>query len=105
VAGDRSRCADRARCSHRPHRCHNPAGPWLTLIGNGETTAIVVKSDGSVAWITDDRLSNRYEVHTADQSGSHLLAADSSIAPYSLALAGSQLYWMQDGQPMSAVLH
>jgi hypothetical protein len=83
-----------------------PQPPWLTFIGDGETTAIVLKRDGSVAWITDTVGStNRYEVHTADQSGSHLLAVGSNIAPYSLALAGSTIYWTQDGKPTSAALN
>jgi hypothetical protein len=83
-----------------------PQHPWLTFIGDGETTAIVVKRDGSVAWVTDTvQSTNRYEVHTADQSSSNLLAIGSNIAPYSLALAGSTLYWTQGGKPFSASLN
>jgi hypothetical protein len=48
---------------------------------------------------------NRYEVHTADQSGSHLLAVGSDIAPNSLALAGSTIYWTQGDKPTSAALN
>jgi hypothetical protein len=72
-------------------------------IGIGETTAIVVKRDGSVAWIA--RASNGIQVRSADAAGSHLLAASPEIEPYSLALAGSTVYWSQRGKPMSATLN
>jgi len=72
-------------------------------IGLGETTAIVVKSDGSVAWIV--RTNDGPQVRFADKTGEHLLAAASpAIDPNSLALAGSTLYWTQGGKPMSAAL-
>jgi hypothetical protein len=89
-----------------PTGATTPPHPWLTFIGDGATTAIVVERDGSVAWITDTvGGTNRYEVHAADQSGSHLLAGGSNIAPYSLALAGSTLYWTQGDKPVSAPLN
>ncbi len=83
-----------------------PQHPWLKFVGDGETTTIVVKRDGSVAWITDTALTtNRYEVHSSDESGSHVLAVGSNIAPYSLALAGNILYWTQGDEPASATLN
>ncbi len=75
-------------------------------IGLGETTAIVVKSNGSVAWIVRAGLAQLggIQVRSVDKTGSHLLAASPEIEPDSLALAGSTLYWMQGGKPMSATL-
>jgi hypothetical protein len=99
-------------------------------VGRGEVKSIVVKSDGSVAWTTfivekgPERIHvcppvpevcrggpRTYEwettysaVHTLDRSGNRLAAAGADIEPNSLALAGSTLYWMQGGKPMSATL-
>ncbi len=74
-------------------------------VGIGETTAIVVKGDGSVAWIARaSRQLGSIQVRSVDKTGSHLLAASPEIEPDSLALAGSTLYWMQGGKPMSATL-
>ena len=82
-----------------------PAHPWFHFVGDGETTMIVLKSDGSVGWITDTlQENNRYQVHAADRNGSRLLATGDDIEPDSLALAGSTLYWTQEGKPMSAPL-
>ncbi len=75
-------------------------------IGSGETTAIVVKRDGSMAWIA--RTSEAFadvEVHSVDAAGSHVLAASSEIEPDSLALAGSTLYWTEGGKPFSVTLN
>ncbi len=74
-------------------------------VGLGETNAIVVKSDGSVGWIV--RASGELgsiQVRSLDKAGSHLLAASPEIEPNSLALAGSALYWTQDGKLLSARL-
>jgi hypothetical protein len=75
-------------------------------VGAGATVAMVVKSDGAVAWIlktnADEGL---YQVHAVDKSGSRLLASGSDVDPHSLALAGSTLYWTQGGQPFSAPLN
>jgi hypothetical protein len=86
-----------------------PATPGLEpeqRAGIGHTTAIVVKSNGSVAWIVgtgEDE--GRYQVHAADVTGSRLLASGGDIDPASLALAGSTLYWTQAGKPFSAPLN
>jgi hypothetical protein len=83
-----------------------PSHPIPNQVGDGSITAIVVKSDGSVAWILENNISPvEYEIHTFDKTGSHVLASGSDIEPHSLALAGSTLYWLQGGKPMSAVLH
>ena len=62
-------------------------------------TTIVLKSDGSVAWIVETGNSNSpyYQLHAIDQSGSRVLATASTIAPDSLHLDGSQLTWTQPG--------
>jgi hypothetical protein len=75
-------------------------------IGIGDTTAIVVKNDGSVAWIvgTSEQLGHA-QVRSVDKTGSHVLAISPEIDPYSLALAGSTLYWTEGGKPASAVLN
>ncbi|MGH9918717.1 MAG: hypothetical protein ACRD6W_07610 [Nitrososphaerales archaeon] len=79
--------------------------PRKGFVGDGSATAIVVKSDGAVAWITDTvQTKDRYQVHTLDRTGERVLAVGSDIAPHSLALAGSTLYWTQGGKPFSASL-
>jgi len=80
--------------------------PRAGLVGNGETTALVVKPDGAVAWINDtSQESARYEVHALDRNGSRVLAVSSGIDRSSLALAGSTLYWTANGMPLSAKLN
>jgi hypothetical protein len=74
--------------------------------GIGPTTAIVVKSDGSVAWIVETNPgAGTYQVHALDSTGGRVLASGSDIDPSSLALAGSTVYWTQGGKPASAVLN
>ncbi len=80
--------------------------PEPATIGAGEAVAIVVKSDGAVAWIAEtDGETGQREVHAADATGSRILASGTSIDPASLALGGGTLYWTQEGKPMSATLH
>jgi hypothetical protein len=75
-------------------------------VGDGPTTAIVVKSDGAVAWVLDTaQQAARYQVHALDKSGERVLASGSDVDPHSLALAGSTLYWKQGGKPFSTVLN
>jgi hypothetical protein len=80
----------------------------VTSRGTGPATAIVLKSDGSVAWIAEnDALSTSgkyYEVHALDKSGSRVVAAGTDVEPESLALAGSMLYWTQNGVAASTIL-
>jgi hypothetical protein len=73
-------------------------------VGGGETTAIVVKSDGAVAWIVEASR-REYEVHAVDKSGSRVLARGRDLEPGSLALAGSTLYWTQGNKPFSSPLN
>ncbi len=95
-------------------RVHDvPTGPspkpeWG--IGVGPATAIVLKSDGSVAWIAEkaDRLPTappEYEVRAVGRNGERLLASGTSVSPTSLALAGNTLYWTEAGRRMSAPLN
>jgi len=80
--------------------------PKPKTVGDGPATAIVLKSDGAVAWIVDTVQKNdMYQVHAVDRSGSRLLASGSDIDPKSLALAGSTLYWTQGRKPYSATLY
>jgi len=81
----------------------NPPKP--SVVGIGRAVAIVVKSDGSVAWIVEsDYETAEYQVHAVDKTGSRLLATGTNIAPSSLKLTGSTLHWTQGGQPSSAPL-
>jgi hypothetical protein len=85
-----------------------PSNPYE--VGSGRVTALVVKSDGSVAWIAEDYAgtfptgSRFYQVHELGASGESILASDAGIVPESLALAGNTLYWTEEGKPMSATL-
>jgi hypothetical protein len=106
-----------------------PLMPKPGYVGVGNVVALVVKSDGSVAWIADDyeRSSGTatasefsyFDVWATDKSGSRLLASGSDIDPSSLALsvggtnigyysrtlAGNTLSWTQGGKPFSATLN
>jgi hypothetical protein len=74
--------------------------------GIGHTTAIVLKSDASVAWIVETSADEgRYQLHAADATGSRVLAEGPDIDPTSLALANNALYWTQAGQPHAANLN
>jgi hypothetical protein len=87
---------------HRvPTGTYSPPSP--KIVGIGPTTAIVVKSDGAVAWIAQDGVGN-YEVHALDKTGSRLLASGENVKPYVLGLKGSTLYWEQEGKRRSAGL-
>jgi hypothetical protein len=79
--------------------------PGPTPFGIGSDTAIVVKSDGAVAWIVETGVPAAYRVYAIDKTGSRLLASSAEIVPYSLALAGSTVYWTQGSQPFSASLN
>jgi hypothetical protein len=75
------------------------------VTGIGPITSLVVKPDAAVAWIVNtDEENGGYQVHAADKTGPRVLATGADIAPGSLALAGSTLYWTQGGRPFSGVL-
>jgi hypothetical protein len=61
--------------------------------------AIVLKGDGSVAWIVETGNDSvpYYQLHAIDRSGSRVLANAYSIEPRSLALSEDFLTWSQGG--------
>lgn len=74
-----------------------------------EVTDLVLRGDGTMAWIVELRDSAMsppsYELRRSGAgTASALLALGADIAPGSLALAGSTLYWTQAGAPRSAPL-
>jgi hypothetical protein len=97
------------RNGHILHRIPTgtPIPPSPRVIGSGPVESMVLKSDGSVAWINEYSVGKitSYEVHAFDKTGSRVLATGTNIVPNSLALAGSTLYWIQEGKPFSAMLH
>ena len=83
-----------------PNEPSNGVGPLVTLL---------VKRDGSAAWIAKDYArtgagSAYYDVEAVDHSGSRLLASGTNIKPHSLKLVGSALQWEQGGKLMSTTL-
>jgi hypothetical protein len=76
-----------------------------STVGVGTPQALVVKGDGAVAWTMGLTLERTYRVYALDKTGLRVLASSSELNPFSLALAGSRLYWRQDGRTMSATLH
>jgi hypothetical protein len=101
----------------------NPPGET----GADPATAIVVKRDGAIAWITqvieDVPLPQapcigpnpcaapllfepvtHSTIHALDRSGNRLIASATNIEPLSLTLKGDSLHWTRGGTPMSASL-
>jgi hypothetical protein len=94
-------------------------------VGVGNIVALVLKSDGSVAWIAKDTersataKATYFDVYATDKSGTRLLAFGTNIDPSSLALsigathlgyypdalAGGTLFWTQGGQSFSTTLN
>jgi hypothetical protein len=105
-----------------------PLKPEPHYVGVGPVVGLVLKSDGSVAWIAEDyerslKLygagARYFDVYATDKAGTRLLASGTNIDPSSLALSvggsginakprtieGSTLFWTQGGKPASAVLN
>jgi hypothetical protein len=102
-----------------------PPKPEPGSVGVGKIVALVLKSDGSVAWIAKDSERSAtakaayFDVYATDRSGMRLLASGTSVDPASLALsvgathldsyphriAGSTLSWTQGGQSFSTTLN
>jgi hypothetical protein len=82
------------------------AAPRPPAAGPGNVTAMVVKANGSAAWIVEVFSDpSEYEVRAVDRAGARRLALGTDVRPRSLALAGSTLYWTQGGKPFSATLN
>lgn len=104
-----------------------PLKPEPRYVGVGNVVALLVKSDGSVAWVADDYERSSvpsgtgvpfFDVYAVDRAGTRLLASGRNVDPSSLALsvggtnigyhseavAGSTLYWTQGGQVFSTTL-
>jgi hypothetical protein len=82
------------------------AAPRPPAAGPGNLTAMVVKANGSAAWIVEVFSDPReYEVRAVDTAGARRLALGKDVRPGSLALVGSTLYWTQDGKPFSTTLN
>jgi hypothetical protein len=104
---------------HVVHRVPTGAGleEGVQHIGVGSVTSIVVKPDGSAAWIAEDddrtvqaekelgRRVTYYDVYDVDRSGEHELASGTEIAPHSLIRAGSLVRWHVAGKAYSAELN
>jgi hypothetical protein len=91
------------------HRAFTGTARQARFHGVGPVVGLVVKTDGSVAWIAEvaglpGRAPTEYEVHAVDKSGSRVLASGTEIAPKSLALSGSTLRWTAGGKLFSAPL-
>ncbi len=105
-----------------------PLKPEPHYVGVGSIVGLVLKSDGSVAWIAEDyeRSSKLYgagapyfDVYATDETSTRLLASGTNIDPSSLALSvgasgvnasprtieGSTVFWSQGGVSASAVLN
>lgn len=75
-------------------------------VGVGRIVALVVKSDGAVAWIAKaPTYEGTYQLHALDSTGNRVLASGAELDPSSLAMASRTLYWTQGGKPMSAPLN
>jgi hypothetical protein len=106
-----------------------PLKPAPHYVGVGPIVGLVLKSDGSVAWIADDYERSSvlgrkpftipyFDLYAVDKAGTRLLASGTNIDPSSLALSvgdfgvsgvlrtvvGSALYWTQGGKSESASL-
>jgi hypothetical protein len=118
------------RTGHVLHKVPTGAAlkPEPRSIGTGSVVKLVLKSNGSVAWIANDGQRTGSEpppevpylnVYALDKTGIRLLAAGNGIDPASLALsdggvnasltgrpvAGSTLYWTQGGKAFSSSLN
>ena len=65
---------------------------------------LVLKPDGSVAWIDKGQWYVRY-VHRHDSTGTTIVDSGTGIDPNSLAAGGAYLYWTNAGAPRSAPFH
>jgi hypothetical protein len=66
--------------------------------GVGTPESLIVNPQGEAAWIVSSY------VECVDSQGLRQLAESEAIATKSLAIAGSTVYWTQEGAPRSALL-
>lgn len=118
------------RTGHVLHRVPtgSPVRPSSEHVGVGVVVSLVLKSDGSAAWIADDfgRTTSLtlpsevpyFDVGAVDSSATRLLASGSDIDPSSLALSaratnigyggieqeGATVFWSQASKPFSSSL-
>jgi hypothetical protein len=73
----------------------------------GPGNDLVLKPDGSAAWVTSDRCSGAtiFSVNRHDSTGTASVDSGPQIDPRSLAAGGSWLYWTNAGSPRSAPFH
>lgn len=98
----------RTRNGRRVRGVADVPGPF-TPGAVSDVTDLVLRGDGALAWIVGLRdtvdSGPRYQVRASlGGTVSTLVAEGSDIAPGSLALAGSTLYWTQAGAPHSTRL-
>ncbi len=104
------------------HRTPTGGSNPPSTTGTDLAPSVVVKRDGSVAWVTVNiepvsvpctgpnpcalpQLFRRHAtVHVLDKTGNRLLASGTDIEPRSLTLSGSTLSWKQGDQLVSATL-
>ena len=99
----------RTRDGRRIRRVRGVPAPPFMPGALMRVTDLVLRGDGALAWIVEIRdtatAPPRYQVRTSLAGrASTLLAEGADIAPGSLALARSTLYWTQAGAPQSSVL-
>lgn len=97
------------RVMRKLHTGGPPRG--LCWICDGVAVALVLKENGSLAWLTEDgRFDYSTELHAVDRTGSRILAygtkfEGTEIDGRSLVVDKNTLHWTQGGKPMSAPLN
>ena len=87
------------------------SGRPLRTADTGPIMELALKPNGSFAYLRFVRndlstpADDVFEVHKTDEQGAALLDAGRGIDMGSLAQAGSRLYWLNDGQPRTAILN
>ncbi len=66
---------------------------------------LVLKPDGSVAWMSRATSTGIWSVNRHDSTGTATVDSGPQVDPHSLAAGGSWLYWTDAGSPRSAPFH
>jgi len=98
-----------ARNLENGHILHREPATSVSLVEQeGGLQSIVVKADGSMAWVaTEQSLGNQrrlLQVRKDDRGGDALLGSSLAVLPSSLRLHGSRLTWRVAGKLRSATL-